>query len=49
MLEGDAPPPGRPKIWHARRRGYLIFYFSYDLAIWYNYRLCCPVCNDLPL
>ena len=29
-VKGDALPPERPKIWHARRRGYFIFYFCYD-------------------
>ena len=29
IVRWDAPPPERPKIWHARRRGYLIFYLSY--------------------
>ena len=40
-------PPERPKMWHVWRRGYLIFYLSYDLVTWYTYRLCCPVCKDL--
>ena len=50
-VRGDVPPPPpeRPKIWHARRRGYIIFYFCYDHVTWYTYKLCCPVCNDLPL
>ena len=46
---GDAPPPDRPKIWHARHRGYLIFYLSYNHVTCYTYRFCCPFCKDLPL
>ena len=30
-------------------RGAEDIYLSYDHATWYNYRLCCPVCNELLL
>ena len=44
-VRGDGPPPERPKIRYARRRGYPIFYLSYNHVTWYTYRLCCSDCS----
>ena len=49
MSGGIRLPPESLKLWHARGRGYLFFYLSYDHVAWHTCRLCCPVCNDLPL